>query len=391
MAKITKRTVEALATEGTKPSFLWDDALSGFGVKALPTGTKRYVLKYRANGGGRAATQRWLSLGAHGAITPDQARSMAQQALAAIARGEDPQAEKVAKRTATNLSDVWLRFQNEHLPLRKQQTRYEYEGQWRSTLGPKLGRMAVAQISRSDIDRLHKSMKATPYRANRVLALLSRLLSLAEVWELRPTGSNPCRHVERFREEPRSRFLVEAELHSLGESMREMEITGELSSSAANAVRLLLLTGARLSEILTAKWAWVDRDRRVLSLPDSKTGAKPVYLSDTAIAVLDHQLGNSADDPFIFPGSGSEGRMINLRKPWTRICQRAKLEGVRLHDLRHTAASIAVGQGASLPIIGRLLGHSQAQTTQRYAHVDSNPALNAANAIGSILASKISR
>ena len=113
--------------------------------------------------------------------------------------------------------------------------------------------------------------------------------------------------------------------------------------------------------------------RQVLSLPDSKTGAKPVYLSDTAIAVLDHQLGNSADDPFIFPGSGSEGRMINLRKPWTRICQRAKLEGVRLHDLRHTAASIAVGQGASLPIIGRLLGHSQAQTTQRYAHVDSNP------------------
>lgn len=140
--------------------------------------------------------------------------------------------------------------------------------------------------------------------------------------------------------------------------MRDMETADELSPSAANAIRLLLLTGARLNEILTAQWAWVDRSRRLLALPDSKTGAKPIYLSDVALAVPDRQRETSSGEAFIFPGRGAEGRMINLRKPWVRICEKAGPEGVRLHDRRHTAASIAVGQGASLPLIGRLLGHS---------------------------------
>lgn len=364
--------------------------MHGFAVKALPSGAKRYLVKYRASGGGRSAQQRWLTLGTHGQITPEQARTLAQQALGAVARGEDPQASKLNGRTASKLNDVWLRFHAEHLPLRKEQTRYDYENQWREVIAPKLGKVAVDKLSRSDVDRLHKSMRHTPYRANRVLALLSRLMTLAEVWELRPAGSNPCRHVERFKEKPRNRYLGHDELDRLGETMRAMVAEGSLSVSAANAVRLLLLTGARLNEILTARWAWVDRERHVLALPDSKTGAKPVYLSDAALAVLDDQSVMTRDSEYLFPGTGAEGRMINLRKPWTRICERAGLDNVRLHDLRHTAASIAVGQGASLPVIGRLLGHSQAQTTQRYAHVDADPALSAANAIGNVLAAKIS-
>lgn len=173
--------------------------------------------------------------------------------------------------------------------------------------------------------------------------------------------------------------------------MSSMITSGELSSSATNAIRLLLLTGARLNEILTAQWSWLKQDLRILALPDSKTGAKPIYLSDVALAVLEAQRLASPSDVFIFPGRGEEGRMINLRKSWNRICERTALHGVRLHDLRHTAASIAVGQGASLPIIGRLLGHSQAQTTQRYAHVDADPALSAANAVGMALANHICR
>lgn len=391
MPKITKRTVDALTGEGNKTRFMWDDALPGFGVKAMPTGAKRYVLKYRADGGGRAAAQRWLALGAHGAITPDQARALAQQALAAVARGEDPQAMKIARRKAMTMADVWLRFKNEHLSQRKPQTRYEYENQWRKILAPKRDKIGVEQLSRSDIDRLHKSMKQTPYRANRVLALLSCLMFLAELWELRPAGSNPCRHVERFKEEPRSRYLGADELQRLGEAMRVMVAAGELTQSAANAVRLLLLTGARLNEILTAQWSWLNRSRCLLALPDSKSGAKPVYLSDAALAVLDNQRMIAANNTFIFPGRGVEGRMINLRKRWLRICDHADLQGVRLHDLRHTAASIAVGLGASLPVIGRLLGHSQAQTTQRYAHVDADPALSVANSIGNALAKNISQ
>ncbi|MFO6430275.1 tyrosine-type recombinase/integrase [Erythrobacter sp. W302b] len=389
VVKITKRVVDTLESKGSSPAFLWDDALPGFAVKALLSGTKRYVLKYRV-GGGRAAKQRWLTLGTHGQLTPDQARALAQQALAAVARGEDPQAEKYKSRNQPTLTDVWNRFRAEHLPQRKPQTRYEYENQWREAIAPKLGRVAIDDVTRSEVDRLHKSMRLTPYRANRILALLSRLMTMAEVWELRPAGSNPCRHVERFKEQPRSRYLCAEELVRLGATMREMVEKGNLSPSAANAVRLLLLTGARLNEILTARWDWVDRDRCVLSLPDSKTGAKPVYLSAGALLVLDDQRSHSADNPYIFPGRSAEGRMINLRKPWVRICKGAGLDGVRLHDLRHTAASIAVGQGASLPIIGRLLGHSQAQTTHRYAHVDADPALIVANAIGDVLVAKIS-
>lgn len=387
MAKIFKRAVDALEACGGKTTYLWDDRLPGFGVKCLPGGGKRYVLKYRLYGGGRSAPQRWLTLGAHGPLTPDQARALAQQALAAVAVGRDPQAAKLHQRQAPTLADVWERFEKEHLPSKKPQTRYDYHAQWRIVIGPKLGKTRVEQLTRSEVDKLHKSLRQTPYRANRVLALLSRLMTLSEVWELRPPGSNPCRHVEKFKETPRSRFLGSAELEKLGEAMRAIVASAELSPSAANAIRLLLLTGARLNEILTAKWEWVDAERRVLALPDSKTGAKPVYLSGAAWEVLRSQKPYAGSSSFIFPGTGAEGRMINLRKPWTRLCTRAELQYVRLHDLRHTAASVAVAQGASLPVIGRLLGHSQAQTTQRYAHVDSDPALRAANAVAGAMQS----
>ena len=359
MAKLTKRTIDELEAQNGKPSFLWDNKLAGFGVKCLPTGAKRYVVKYRSGGGGRSATQRWLTLGTHGQLTAEEARKLAQQALAAVARGDDPQDAKVKKRAAKRVSDVWERFRDEHLPSRKAQTRYEYESQWRTVLEPKLGRMRAADVSQSDVDALHKGLRLTPYRANRILALLSRLMTLAELWGIRPAGTNPCRHVERFKECPRNRYLSGVELDRLGEVMRSMVDSMDLSQDAANAVRLLLLTGARLSEILAARWEWIDRKKRAINLPDSKTGPKAVFLSRSAIRVLIRQRRQSHSSAFIFPGTGADGRLINLRKSWTRICAKAELQGVRLHDLRHTAASVAVGQGASLAIIGRLLGHSQ--------------------------------
>lgn len=150
------------------------------------------------------------------------------------------------------------------------------------------------------------------------------------------------------------------------------------------AVRLLLLTGARLNEVLGAQWDWIDWERRVLKLPDSETGAKPIFLSAPALEVLENlrALPTSQGSRYIIHGRVKGRPLINLAKPWTRICDRAGLREVRLHDLRHTAASIGVGQGMSLPVIGRLLGHTQASTTQRYAHVDLDPALAAAEQIG---------
>ena len=385
ITKITKSAVDGMDVDPDKPTYLWDRSLPGFGVKCSPTGSKRYVVKYRANGGGRAAKQRWLTLGGHGPLTPDQARKMAQQSLAAIARGEDPQSEKSKRRGASSLSDIWDRYEKEHLPSRKENTQYDYTRLWIGVLKPKLGATIVQDLSTDDVDRLHKGLRSTPYRANRVRALLSRLMSLAEIWQHRSPGSNPCRQVSRFKEKGRNRYLSGEELKLLGATLNAMTDSKELSASAANAIRLLLLTGARLTEILSARWEWFDPKQKVIALPDSKTGEKLIFLSDEALAVLKRQKLNSAKSAFLFPGNGKQGRMINLAKPWGKVCEKAGLTGVRLHDLRHTAASVAVSQGASLPIIGRLLGHSQPQMTQRYAHVDSDPALLAANAVGSIM------
>lgn len=172
MAKISKRNVETLICDGDRPVFLWDESLSGFGVKALSTGKRQYLIKYRSNGGGRAAPQRWLTLGSHGQLTPDQARSLAQQALAAVARSEDPQSDKFRRRIAPRLRDVWAKFEEEHLPRKKPQTAKEYSSQWHDIISVQLEETAVGDMTRADISKLHSSLSDTPYRANRVIGIM---------------------------------------------------------------------------------------------------------------------------------------------------------------------------------------------------------------------------
>lgn len=383
MRKLTKSLVEALEAVDEKPAFLWD-GLAGFGVKALPSGKKSFVVKYRTNGGGRSAPQRWQTLGSFGQITVEQARQMATQILAAVARGEDPQSSKMARRLAPRLQDVWNRFLTDELPRKKPTTRRDYEKQWNDVIKPRFGQTFVTEVNRSDVDRFHKERRHTPYQANRILALLSRLMNMAERWDWRDQGTNPCRYVERFKEEGRERYLSLTEIGQISKAIDDLTSSNELQAKAGNAIKLLLLTGARLTEIIHAKWDWIDVKKRVLVLPDSKTGSRPVYLSRAALVVLNAQKRASKGElsEFIFPGRSAGKPLQNLRKPWGRVCERAGLIGIRLHDLRHTAASVAVGQGVSLPLIGRLLGHTQAQTTLRYAHVDADPALQAAGAVG---------
>lgn len=388
MAKLTKRAVEALVP-AEKPVFLWDDQLPGFGVKILPSGQRRYVVKYRAGAGGRTAQQRWVMVGAHGVMTTEQARELAQQILAAVARGEDPQANKFAVRTAPVMADLWARYETDHLPQKKPASQRDDRAKWRDIIAPSLGRKKVNEVTRDDIDRLHRQLSETPYQANRAVALLSKLFNLAERWNMRPDGTNPCRHVKKYAEQHRERYLTADEMKRLGEALRQGLAAQTETPYMVGAIQLLLLTGARVSEVLTAEWAWVNWDRRVIQLPDSKTGRKPLFLSEPAVEVLRglHALATSADSPYIIRGRSPEQPLINLAKPWKRICERAGLTDVRLHDLRHTAASIGVAQGMNLPVIGRLLGHTQASTTNRYAHVDIDPALAAANRIGNVIAS----
>ncbi|WP_324262715.1 tyrosine-type recombinase/integrase [Altererythrobacter sp. H2] len=383
MPRITKSFVESLPLPKGAPIFAWDDRVSGFGVKVLPSGKRKYILKYRTQGG-RAGRQRWLGLGLHGSVTADQARALAQRALASIAEGGDPQAGRREAATLPTLADVWQRYERDHLGLRKASTQRNYRAIWDDRLGPAFGKHAVREIGRGAIDAFHKKLSATPYQANRTLALLSKLMNLAGAWEWRE-GTNPCRHISKFQERPRQRFLSVDEISSVQEATAKLLIQGKITVHAASILELLLLTGARSGELTGAQWDWVDWDRQIISLPDSKTGAKTIYLSKAAMGVLREQHARSHFQPYIFPGRLAGKHIHNLRKPWALICKEAGLDGVRVHDLRHTSASLALGSGVSLAIVGRLLGHTQAQTTLRYAHLDADPALQAADAIGQIV------
>jgi integrase len=289
------------------------------------------------------------------------------------------------------LADLWPRYETEHLPRKKAKSQANDRQLWRDYLAPALARKRVADLTVADVDRLHHGLRDKPYTANRAVALLSKMLALAECWGMRTPGANPCRSIERFKEQGRERYLSRDELTRLGQALRDGLAAQTETPHMVAAVQLLLLTGARLNEILSAEWAWIDLERRVISLPDSKTGRKPLYLGQAAVAVLRglQQLPGYPSSRFVICGRRPERPLVNLAKPWARLCQRAQISGVRLHDLRHTAASIGVAQGMSLPIIGRLLGHSQPATTHRYAHVAIDPALAAADLIGAVMASAL--
>jgi integrase len=367
--KLTKRFVEALepATDGDVVA--WDSELPGFGVRVWPSGKRTYILKYRT----REGRQRKVTIGQHGLITAEQARVEALRQLSASKLGQDPALNRLEARKAPAMADLAERYIREHAaPKKRPGSAKGDETLLRLHILPRLGAMKVAAIGRQDISRLHHSMQERPGAANRTLALLSKMLNLAEKWGLRPDGSNPCRHVQRFRENKTERFLSHEELARLGEALSEAERAGTEMPSVVPAIRLLLLTGCRLSEVLTLRWTSVDFENQCIRLSESKTGAKTVYLSTPALDVL-RAIPRQPENPFVIRGDHPGSHLVNLRKPWYRIRARAGLHDVRIHDLRHSFASVAATGGASLPMIGKLLGHSQPATTARYAHLAADP------------------
>jgi integrase len=284
------------------------------------------------------------------------------------------------------LGELLTRFLDEHADDKlKPSTAAEYHRLARLYVLPALRHRLIRDISRSDVVRMHTSLAAKPYQANRVVALLSKFFNWCESQSHRPDGSNPCRHVEKFGEAKRERFLSSEELTRLGEALRTAEAERTASPWVIGAIRLLALTGARLSEILTLKWEFVDFERATIRLPDSKTGAKTLYLNAPALTVL-AELPRVDGNPFVIVGERKGARLVNIQKPWRRIRKAARLDDVRLHDLRHSFASVAAAGGMSLPIIGALLGHSQPQTTHRYAHLAADPLRAASETIAGQIA-----
>jgi integrase len=381
MPKLTKRVIDATKPVSNHDVFRWDAELRGFGLRVKPTGVKSYIIQYRTMTG----ISRRVTIGQHGRLTADEARTQAKIQLGRVARGDDPAAEKADARDGISFSAFAERYFSDHAATKKKPSSVRMDQiNLQKHILPILGRKRLDTLGRADVIRLHQSMRETPGAANRCLALLSKMMNLAERWGNRPDGSNPCRHVEKYRENKRNRFLAGAELARLGAACQRCERDGTIRPSFLALVRLLIFTGARLSEIQKAQWDWVDFESGVLRLPDSKTGAKTIMLPAPALEVLS-RLVRVDGSPYII--TGENGRyLVNVWKQWAILREIAGLKNVRLHDLRHSFASIGAAGGMSLNIIGGLLGHKQTQTTSRYAHLASDPLKAAANQIAGTIA-----
>lgn len=382
MAKLTKRTIDAAQADTERDYFIWDDDMPGFGLRVLKSGKKTYQIQYRK--GGRT---RRNSIGMHGTITPDEARKIAKETLGRVAKGDNPAEERAIHRGASTVADVCERFMNEYVPIHcKETTAKEYRRSVDMFIKPVIGTRKVPDIIRTDIAKLHHGLRDKPYQANRTLGVISVIFNQCEIWGLRPDGSNPCRHVKKYTEKKRERFLSEDELKRLWETLDECERDGSESAAACNTYRLLILTGCRLGEIQTLKWDYVKEDG--IYLPDSKTGAKKVYIGKAVHDTL-ATIKPTPDNPYVIPGTIEGNYLTDLQRPWRRIRKRAELNDLRIHDLRHSFASFGLASGLSLAEIGKLLGHSQVQTTARYAHLAEVVANNSAEKTTTLISNLI--
>ena len=360
--KITKRLVDSLAPGGQ----VWDSELKGFGVRRQAK-RAHYFVSYRANG-----RRRFVTLGAHGPLTPDEARREAIKILGLVAHGRDPAAEREAETRAGTVEELSRRFIEDYARQHNKASSIgEYERLIRLHILPAFGPMRVGDVTQADVARWHASFRSNPVAGNRALALLKHIFNLAEKWGLR-SRANPARLIEMNPEKPRERVLSAAELARLGTTLDEGERNSSEHPSVINCIRLLVFTGARLSEILKLRWNQVDFERGVLRLPDSKTGAKTVPLGAPALDLL-ARLPRLEKEPYVCVGQSPGHHFVGIQRPWRRIRVAAGLPDLRIHDLRHAFASIAAMSGDSLLLIGKVLGHKQASTTERYAHLQDDP------------------
>ena len=375
--KLTKSRINAIKPCKSERLY-WDDELKGFGLRVSPKGRKTFFVQYRSGKRTRRA-----KIGTMGPLTPDMARLRGRALLGEVASGDDPAEARRKRRLTPNVSALCDRFLEEHVSVRlKPQSQYNYGQVIRDAIKPILGPLKIPDVTRADVNALHQTYKDRPYQANRILSVLSKMFNLAELWGYRAEGTNPCRLIQRFKENKKERFLSDDELIKLSKVLTESEANGDESTFVVAALRMLILTGCRSSEIQYLKWEYVTNTH--LELPDTKTGMRSIPLPDAAKEVL-ASLPRSADNQFVFQGTIPKQPVSDLGKPWRRIRKKAGLEAIRIHDLRHTYASKAISSGMSLVMVGQLLGHSQYQTTLRYAHLADGPVREAANEVASAL------
>jgi integrase len=424
--KLTQRAVDGLS-EVAKPTTYFDDDLKGFGVRLRPPsgkfkdGARVWIVEYRPGVGGRGVAKKRIVLGPTVVLSAANARDMAKDMLAGVRRGEDPAEARSELRQAPTLKELVARYQAEAGAGRKPRTKELYESLWRlHVLTSDLAGKKAREITRADIARLHRKIGAGhETTANRAMVLLQGFYQWAGRIGAVPEGINPARGVEKYREGVRERFLTPQEIERLSAALHEAETVGiewedkprskhapkklenrrtKVAAPDVAAIRLLMLTGCRLREILHLRWSEVDLGRGLLLLPDSKTGRKTIVLSSAALAVI-ADLDKVSD--FVIPGQPKPAKSgekkpedkprADLHRPWKLVSRRAGLRGVRIHDLRHTFASFGAAQDLGLQSIGRLLGHASTKTTERYAHLSVSPLRRASELISGEIAAALDR
>lgn len=371
--RITDQLVRRLEAPARGNRITYDTDIKGFGARITAKGARSFVLNYWHHG-----TERRLTIGAYPAWSVEAARRRASELRRQVDRGEDPLSAREEERRAPTVADLWECYTVLHLPGKAPRAQADDRAMFRDYILPALGGMKVSAVRHGDVDALHRQISLKgKVRANRVVEVLRKAFALAVRQGWRP--DNPASGVRRNPEEKRTRYLSPAEIVRLVEALdRHPE------RASAEAIRLLLLTGARRGEVLAATWAQFDLERGVWTKPSAHTKQRKehrVPLSAPALALLRRLREEATDSPFVFPGRNGNA-LTDVKRTWAAVCEAAELVDVRLHDLRHTYASILASEGLSLPIIGALLGHTQAQTTARYAHLLDDPLRAATERVG---------
>ena len=410
MPKLTKRFVDAAEPRPEK-WFAWDDDLAGFGLSVMPSGIKSYVVRYRTSEG----RDRRLTLGRHGVLTPDQARNRAREILVGVTGGADPLAERRNRRRGSTMNDLFDRYEEEHLPRLSLRTSAEQKRLITKHLRPEVGTLKVESFNTQDARRVHFAMRATPRQANSVIVVLSKALALAEEWGMRAEGLNPCARVKKNPDVARDRFLSPEEVGRLGLALVKAETVGlpwdvdetkpkakhlpkpENRSTAVDptvvaVVRMLLLTGARLSEILELEWDHVDFAGGTLALPHQKGRARRPHPVATAALDLLTVWGRLRQSRWVFPRIGDSTRPLAapvMQRAWQRIRHEAGLDDVHLHDLRHTFGTTASRAGGNAFQIRDVLRHADIAMSARYVSPDADPTRALTEAVAETLSAAL--
>jgi integrase len=353
-------------------------AVTGFGVRITKSGARSFILNYRCHG-----IERRYTIGSFPDWKVSVAREEAKRLKRLVDQGRDPMGERDEARAAPTVNDLITRYLSEYATRKRERGQSEDKSLIEQWIRRELGNKKVTDIRHIDIERLHRKITdhGTPVRANRMATLLSKMFSLAVRWEMRP--DNPVRGLDRNPEERRARYLSGDELRRLTIALVEHP-----HQQAANAIRLLLLTGARRGEVLGARWDQFDLDAGVWTKPSAHTKQKKEHRVPLSAAARQLLVEMRSESQWVFPGRNGNGPLTDIKKSWHSICAAAEISGVRLHDLRHTYASVLASAGLSLPVIGALLGHTQAATTNRYAHLLDDPLRAATERAAAIVTGK---